>query len=241
MSCSARPYVAKRTRSWSTGVWAPSRAPRVAAGPWAPACSNTTATRPSIEPKSWCSSPEEEPHLLGHVADGARGDGLAQACRYPGCTLLWRRTFAGFANSLAVAANLGRLYLAAETSGGVRRPGLLVLAFSTAGRQLWIMTYDGLAGYDDSGPEVASRHRQEPRVRHFVRLHRRWSQGRGRSCRRRIGATIPPGTAYVPLTATNLDNRRPAVARTGRASLQVIAGIDDGPQVFTNVDCDSQG
>lgn len=51
----------------------------------------------------------------------------------------------------------------------------------------------------------------------------------------------PPGTAYVPLTATNLDNRRPAVARTGRASLQVIAGIGDGPQVFTNVDCDSQG
>ncbi len=48
-------------------------------------------------------------------------------------------------------------------------------------------------------------------------------------------------TVYVPLTATNDRNRRTAVAKAGRASVQVIAVIDDDPQLSTVVDCDSQG
>ncbi len=73
---------------------------------------------------------------------------------------------------------------------------------------------------------------------------RRSSQAVGRSLaavRSRMPRLWFLRTPYVPLTTTNDRNRQSAVARSGRASMQVNVVIDDRPQVFTNVDCDSQG
>lgn len=62
---------------------------------------------------------------------------------------LWRTSFTGFADTLAVDSNSGQVYVAGETVGGTTRPDLLVVAYSAAGRQLWSTTYDGPAASDD--------------------------------------------------------------------------------------------